>query len=168
MLSEPQQKDVWERWLAAEMRANYFGDLAGRYTFRQNLLVWLTLFSTSGAAFSLVTDWVPREYAWVKPALAFLAAGLSLMNVVFQNQRRSFECADLHFRWNRLAADYEILWNDMYSSVADSTLATLREKGAELSRSGMGIPYRERIMSKWEDHVIQHRLGQAPQVHAPA
>jgi len=27
----------------------------------------------------------------------------------------------------------------------------------------MGIGYRQRIMSKWEDHVTQHRVQQQPE-----
>ena len=158
MLSALEQKDIWERWLASEMRANYFGDLAGRYAFRQSLITWLTLLSTSGAAFSLVTDWVPPSFGWIKPALAFFAAGLSLLNVTFQNQKRSVECSELQFRWNRLASDYEALWNNMYGDEAHSTLAKLKEKSAELSKSSMVVPYSERVMSKWENYVIEHRV----------
>jgi hypothetical protein len=33
----------------------------------------------------------------------------------------------------------------------------------------MGIGYRQRIMSKWEYHVTQHRVQQQPpRLHAPA
>jgi hypothetical protein len=160
MLSELQRTDLWERWLAAEMRANYFADMASRFSFRQSFLVWLTLLASSGAAAALVSDWVPKEFAWIKPALAFLAAGLSLLNLVFQNQKKATESSDLHFHWNRLACEYEDLWGDIYSESAADTLAKLREKGRELSKSGVsaGIGYNERIMLKWENHVLQHRV----------
>jgi len=165
MLSELQRKDVWERWLASEMRASYFADMATRYSFRQSMLTWLTLLSSSGAAFAIVTDWVPANLSWIKPALAFFTAGLSLMSLVFQNQKRSFDCSELHFGWNRLASEYEALWNDMYSEDAVSNLSKLTEKSAELSKTSTAIPYKKRIMAKWEDYVLQHR---APQHGSPA
>jgi hypothetical protein len=160
MLSELQQRDVWERWLAAEMRANYFGDMATRYSHRQSMLTWLTLLSSSGAAFAIVTDWLPAHLSWIKPALAFLTAGLSLLSLVFQNQKRSFDCSELHFKWNRLASEYEALWNDMYAEDALPRLSKLTEKGAELSKTSTAIPYHRRVMVKWEDHVLQHRAPQ--------
>src|SRR5213593_2765030 len=81
MLSEFQQKVVWEEWLSAEMRANYFADLAGRYQANQRLLTWLTLIFSSGAATTLLSDWLPRTFGWVRPVLALSAAGVSFFSL---------------------------------------------------------------------------------------
>jgi len=153
MLSEHQQKNVWEGWLSSEMRANYFADLSGRYQRRQQYLTWLTLVFSSGAFGTLVTDWVPKGWA---PVLALLTVCLSLASLVAQNQKKAFECSDLHFRWSRLASDYEALWDDMYSEEAVSRLRALDERGAELSRSGTALPYKENVMKKWQRHVERH------------
>ncbi|MBI1956573.1 MAG: hypothetical protein HYS38_09290 [Acidobacteria bacterium] len=156
MLSQLQQKNVWENWLSSEMRANYFADLANRYQFRQSMLTWLTLLSSSGAALAVVTDWAPRGLGWIKAALVLVTAALSLLSLVQQNQKRAMECSDLHFRWNRLAGEYEALWDDMYADDAELKFKLLAEKTAELSKSSTAFPYRERIMLKWQDHVERH------------
>jgi len=49
MLSEPQQKRVWDGWLSAENRANYFADLSRGYHRKQRLVTWAMLVLSSGA-----------------------------------------------------------------------------------------------------------------------
>ena len=156
MLSTLQQKNVWENWLSSEMRANYFADLANRYQFRQRALTWFALIFSSGAALAIVTDWAPPGFEWIKAALALLTAAVSFLSLVQQNQKSAMECSDLHFRWNRLASEYESLWDDMYADDAELKLKALGEKEAELSRSSTAFPYRERVMLKWQNHVEKH------------
>jgi uncharacterized protein YndB with AHSA1/START domain len=43
MLSDLQRQRVWEAWLSAEIRANYFAELSGYYHRLQRALTWLTL-----------------------------------------------------------------------------------------------------------------------------
>lgn len=88
--------------------------------------------------------------------LTALAAALSVLSIVMQNPKKYAECADLHFKWNRLAGDYKGLWNETYSDDAASILARLNEKGAELSKTGMWIAYKKKTLLKWENHVLQH------------
>lgn len=156
MLSELQQKSVWEGWLASEIRANYFADLCHQYQVRQQVITWLILAFSSGAFLALVADWLPRGFGWVRPTLAAVTAGLSLWSLVAQNQKHATDCSELHFGWNKLSAEYEALWDDMYSVQAAARLAALRDKTAELSKSGTHLPNRRALMEKWEDHVIQH------------
>jgi hypothetical protein len=163
MLSQLKQRNVWENWLASEMRSNYFADLANRYQFRQGAFTWLTLLFSSGAAFAVVTDWAPAGFGWIKAALALVTAAVSLLSLVQQNQKRATDCSDLHFRWNRLASEYETLWGDMYAEDAETKLKLLTEKTAELSKSSTAFPYRERIMLKWQEHVERHH-GISPTV----
>jgi len=66
------------------------------------------------------------------------------------------ECSDLHFRWNRLASEYEGLWDNLYADDAELKLKMLTEKTAELSKSSTVFPYRERVMLKWQNHVEKH------------
>ena len=156
MLSELQQKNVWENWLSSEMRANYFADMANHYQSWQRALTWLTLIFSSGAALAIVTDWTPLGFEWIKVVLALLTAAVSFLSLVQQNQKSAMECSDLHFRWNRLASEYEALWDDMYADDAELKLKLSAEKTAELSRSGTAFPNRERLMLKWQDHVQRH------------
>lgn len=160
MLSELQQKDVWEGWIGSEIRANYFADMAQRYQTHQKILTWTTLLLSSGAAFTLIADWLPPDLQWVKAALALLTAGVSFSMLLQQNQKRTTECADLHFRWNRLASEYKSLWGNMYSEEAADRLRELEEREAELSKSSMTIPNKTRTMLKWQNYVQeQHGLA---------
>jgi hypothetical protein len=99
--------------------------MCGRYQFQHKLLTLMTLLFSSGAAATLMTDWLPRHLQWVRPVLALLAAAISFLAVLQQNLRRVTECADLHFRWNRLSSEYKALWDDMYSSDALNRLRAL-------------------------------------------
>jgi hypothetical protein len=162
MLSELQQKEVWEGWLGAEIRANYFADMCGHYDFQQKLVTWLILFVSCGAAVTFLADWPHADVQWIKPALSLLAAGLSLFSLVQQNQKRTTDCADLHSRWSKLGNEYKALWDDMYSQNAPETLRRLEEKEVELSKNSTSIPNKGRRMSKWQDYVLrQHKLAPA-------
>ena len=159
MLSELQQKDVWEGWIGAEIRANFFASRCAYYQTQQKVLTWLILVFSSGAAVSFLANGVPE---WVKPTLALLTAAVSIFSLVQQNQKRSTDCADLHFRWNRLGSEYKALWDDFYSPDSPSKLQALEEKEAELSKSSTVIPNDERAMLKWQDYVQrQHGLASA-------
>jgi hypothetical protein len=161
MLSDLQQKSVWEGWLSSEIRSNYFADLCYSYQRRQRVLSWLILAFSSGAFASVVIDWIPADFGWIKAALAFLTVALSLWLLIAQNQKSSTDCSDLHFRWNRLAAEYQTLWDHMYSDGAAAQLETLTAKSAELSKSGTVFPNKPKLMEKWQDHVVRHHAADA-------
>lgn len=154
-LSEPQANMVWEEWLAAEVRANYFADLCATFHRRQNVAIWATLVLSSGAALTLISniDWLP---AAIVPVLAFMAAGVSLYSLVAQNPKSASDCADLHSRWNKLAMEYRDLWQNWYAEDATAKLARMNERAAEISKSGTAYRYEPKRMAKWEDLVVQH------------
>jgi hypothetical protein len=155
MLNELQQKRVWEGWLSAEIRANYFADLSRRYHYRQRLATWSTLFLSSGAAVAFVAG-LPREYAWVAPILSLLTAAVSAYSLVMQNQKSAMDSADLYFRWNKLAGEYERLWESMYSEDALAQLSALEERAAELSKVATAFPVKRKQLLKWQQHVEMH------------
>ena len=159
MLTPLQQKRVWEGLLGAEIRANYFADLSGRYAQKQRLSTWCTLFSSSGAAVSLLAS-LPGEWAWIRPALAIITAAISLYSVVMQNQKSAVDSSDLHARWSRLANEYQRLWEDTYAESAYERLNVLAAREEELSMAGTAFPNRRRLMEKWEDHVIAHHAAE--------
>ena len=154
MLTEPQITDVWEGWLASEIRADYFAELVTRYQGRQSLLSWLTLLLSSGAFASALRDWQPEHFN-LPAAFALLAAGISGYSLIISNQKRAFECSNLHSRWTRLAQEYKTLWSNLYSEDAAEKLARLDEKSNEISVSGNTLPNDERLMLKWENYVLQ-------------
>ncbi len=156
VLSQTQQRAVWEGWLGAEIRAYYFADLGYRDQRRQQLVTWLTLASSSGAAVTLIADWLPPDLGWIRPVLALATAGLSLWTLVAHYQKNATDSADLHFRWNTLAARYQALWDHMYDPDAPVTLQQLKQIAAEISKSSMALPYDADRMGKWQDLVEAH------------
>lgn len=154
MLSEAQIKRVWEGMLAAEIRANYFADLSERYARNQRLATWLTLFLSSGASATFLIHDLPSDLSILRPTLTLATAGLSLYSVIRQNQKQSVDSADLHARWNRLAHDYQKLWEDVYGEGALETLDALGDRAIELSKAGTAFPNDVGRMLKWEQHVV--------------
>jgi len=161
MLTDFQQKELWEKWLAAEIRSNYFADLCGRFQRSHNLLTWIALVSSSGAAAGFLTHFPD----WLKAGLILIVAAISFYSIVQQSVKKVAECSDLSFRWNSLAIQYQELWNYAYSDEAESTFQTLLQKGADISRSGQTLPNDEKAMLKWEEHVLKHRI---PNYGSPA
>jgi len=160
MLSEAQQRRVWEGMLSAEIRANYFAELSGKYHRKQRVVTWVILFLSSGAAATFLYTGLPAEVAsWLPPVLALLTAALALRNLVAQYPKLAFDSADLHSRWSRLASQYEGLWENVYTDDARERLQKLTEEGIELSRMGNPFPYHEKAMLKWQDHVERHHAA---------
>ena len=156
MLSEYEQKIVWDGLLGAEIRAAYFAELSGRYMRRQRLLVLGSLVMSSAAFLSLVTVAVPPNLEWVKPTLTLLAAILSAWSLVAKNERSSIDSADLHFRWNMLAIDFDGLWADSFGDGASVRLAELRKREAEISKSSTAFPDDGSLMERCQDNVLMH------------
>ncbi|MGH9661894.1 MAG: hypothetical protein ACRD96_25320, partial [Bryobacteraceae bacterium] len=61
MLSDAQIKRLWENMLSAEIRANYFAELAERFSRRQRYATWGVLFLSSGAFASFAFRDLPSE-----------------------------------------------------------------------------------------------------------
>jgi len=163
MLSEAQQRRVWEGMLSAEIRANYFAELSGKYHRKQRVVTWAILFLSSGAAATFLYIGLPAEVAsWLPPVLALLTAALALRILVAQYPKLAFDSADLHSRWSRLASKYEALWENVYADDAGERLQKLTEEGIELSRLGNPFPYHEKAMLKWQDHVERHHAAHVP------
>jgi hypothetical protein len=152
MLTRLQQKDVWDGWLGSEMRSNYFADLAGRYQRTQNLITWGILVMSSGTFATLLADWVPPQYKWVRPVLAFLAGALSLRSILAKNERKAIDCSDLFFQWGSLAQEFKNVWDNMYDKSAPEKLQSSQAKTLELSRRCTNLPNKEALLLKWENH----------------
>lgn len=71
------------------------------------------------------------------------------------------DCSDLHFRWNKLAMEYQDLWNAGDVEDADRRLGQLNERRAEASKSGTAFPYSKRRMLRWYELVVEHRAPKA-------
>ena len=156
MLSEYQQKTVWDNMLSADIRAAYFAELSGRYLSRQRWLNVGTLLLSSGAFLSLVTTVLPPTLSWIRALLAFSAAALSTWSFVAKNERGSIDSADLHFRWKMLALEYASIWGNVEDDLAFTRLVELEKREAELSKSSVSFPDDETLMTKCQDYVVMH------------
>jgi hypothetical protein len=158
MLSEFQQDELWRLWISAEIRADYFADMSTRYARLHSWLIWSTLFFSAGTVAAIIGN-LPDDYGWLKPALALITTALSLLSIVMQNPKKSAECAELHFKSNRLAAEYQALWSNVYSDDAEAKFANLIEKEADVSKASLAFPNKPKIVEKWERHVLEQRTG---------
>ena len=141
--------------LGAETRANYFADLVCRYNTEQKRLTWATLFLSSGALVSILTT-LPADHQWVRIILIGWSAALSLYSTVRQNQKSAVDAAKLHSRWLKIANAYREIWENVYSSDAKEKLDAATDTEAEASEASNGLPNKERLMRKWEKHVVNH------------
>ncbi len=157
MLNELQRRYVWEDWLSAQVRSSYFADLAGRHQRRQRIITWATLVSSSGAFVTIVTS-LPASVLWIRPVLAVFTAALSLWSLIAKNERCAIECSDLHFQWNTLAREYQALWEDIDAEAVPEKLKQLRDRSAQLSKTGTNQVYKPKLMLRWQEHVeLQYR-----------
>jgi hypothetical protein len=146
--------------LGAEIRADYFADLSGRLQTRQRRAIWAALVFSSGAVASVIAS-LPPAYSWIRIVLTVATAVVSAYSVAMQNQKFAVDAAELHERWNRLAKEYERIWENVYAQDALERLDALDNQAADISKAGAPFGYDERNMLKWERHVITHRLPNA-------
>ena len=157
-LSPLQQQRVWENLLAAEIRANYFAELASNYRWHQRVANFATLIFSSGAVAAFLIE--NPDLRWLRPVLAVITAAISAYTVIAQNHDRATAAMDLHVRWNKLSKQYAELWENMYADTAVTQLRKLEETADELSKNGISFPNNEKDMLKWQQHVVQHHTGQ--------
>lgn len=161
-LNELERQRLWEHWLAAEMRANYFAELAYFYRRRQQVATWSALVLSAGASVALLKG-MPDDWQWVAPTLTLLTAAVSIYSVTAQNQKQATDAAELHLGWRSVAADYQRLWESgMYSPDAKERLDAIEARSAVLSKAGTSFPANRRRLVKWQKYVEQqHHVAHA-------
>jgi hypothetical protein len=107
MLTEAQITSIWERQIAAEVRALYFADLASSYTTQKQWITGSSFFLASGAAAALVA----KSPSWVPLVLACITAVLSAYTVARGMDGATRTMSKFQFSWSELASSYEALWN---------------------------------------------------------
>jgi hypothetical protein len=151
MLTDAQIEDVWSRKLDAETRALYFGDLANRYSQRKQAITFLTFFLSSGAAATLVG----KAPAWIPLVLSVIVALLTAYSVAVGLERLVRTVAKLHYSWNRIATEYDRLWNHTYETDAESVYDDLLRESDLSELATTDAPNDQQLLGKWQDRVIQ-------------
>jgi hypothetical protein len=154
MLSGYQQNIVWQGMLGAETRSQYFAALGYRYQRQGRMLLWGSLFFSSGAFVTVLPMVLPADAVWPKVVTTLIALTISLFSVVSDSQSRSTDCQDLHSRWQLLANEYQALWANVYVQDAVDRLAAIQKTEADLSKSSTRMPDRPHLMEKCQDNVV--------------
>ncbi len=150
MLSEAQIRRVWEGLFEAKVRANYFAELSRKYQDRQSLATGLSVFFATGVVVTLLPSNPPLSFA-----ISLLAASVSLYSLVAQNSTRALESADLYRRWDKMAAEYQGIWENVLAEDAAARLQATDDKVREAGRSSVPLPANERSLLRWQEHVEQ-------------
>ena len=150
MLTPTQTDTAWRKMAEAEVRSLYFDELATRYSRQKQWIITLSFFLSSGAAITALGQVAP---IWVVGLLGLAVAGLTAYSIGFNLEDKAVSMAKLHASWERLAHDYERLWNRWYESDAERVLDELRHRAIELSEAGVKAPYRPDRIKRWSKHV---------------
>jgi hypothetical protein len=157
MLSELQQNRVWEGWFSAEVRANYFADLAGAYHQRQSWATWAAVFSSSGAVIAFLAN-LPTRHLLISASL----------NTLWERVRYPFLTLD------DLMAHLEV-WRSPGAQRRGTRAASqlppggrrLGRRGRQLASAGAGRPaqpdqHPERSRSQGRDCLLHRADGRGP------
>ncbi|MBI4876782.1 MAG: hypothetical protein HY822_19265 [Acidobacteria bacterium] len=159
-MSDEQIRRVWEGLLTSEILANYFAELANGYHRRQRLTTWAALVLSSGTLVSLLLS-VPDNWVWLRPFLALLTAGISAYSVAVQNQKLATDSADLYAKWDKLASEFQAIWENVHADDALQRLFRCEETQREISKAATAFPNREKRMLKWQAYVEERHRASA-------
>jgi hypothetical protein len=151
MLNDHQIKKVWQNMLAAEARALYFGDLAGRYTAYKQWMTGITFFLSSGAAATIIA-----KYHWIPVTLSLVVACISAYSMAVNLEGKIGTMTKLHSTWNNIAMAYERLWNHTYGPNAEDELDKIIQLEDEPSQlATTSAPNDQELLDKWQQRVFR-------------
>jgi len=159
MLTDFQRTQVWENMLAAETRSLYFGDLASRYTRQKQWITGLSFFFSSSAAASLIG----KAPEFVPIVLSLAVAGMTAYSIAVGLDRRIATMAKLHSAWDRIAQEYNRLWNHTTGDDAENRFEQILEMSREPSDlATTDAPNDQKLLGQWQDRVfaMYHLTGQ--------
>jgi hypothetical protein len=155
-LTQDQISRVWENLLAAETRSLYFGDLTTRYTREKQWITGLSFFLSSGAAATLIA----KSPNWVPIVLATITAIITAYAMAVNLDGRIATMSKLHSSWNRLASDYDRLWNHAYDHDSEEILEEIVARERDASELAVtDAPNEKKLLEQWQQHVFEsHQL----------
>jgi hypothetical protein len=151
MLTEFQLNRVWENMLAAETRSLYFGDLASRYTRQKQWITGLSFILSSGAAATVIAKSPP----YVPVLLALAVSVATAYSIALNLDGKIATMVKLHSSWNRIAAEYDRLWNHAQDPDAEFQLSRIIESEREPSElATTEAPNNQKLLGEWQDRVF--------------
>jgi hypothetical protein len=150
VLTENEQKSVWDKMIQAEVRSYYFAALASHYTKEKQIITGISFFLSSGAAATLVA----KLPSYIPIVLSIIAAILAAYSIAINLDKRVIALSKLHTQWAQLCSDYEHLWNHLNDEDAAQTYQELLDRGRKASESSLDLPYDEKTLNKWTDFVF--------------
>ena len=157
MLSDYQQKIVWEGMLGAETRAQYFARMSSLFQKYQKILTWTNLVLTSSATLALLAT-MPDCYKWIPKVLALFATIGSTWLLVSRYERNAMGMTELHRRWNTLALKYRTLWANCYEEDAQARLDEAQKEEVAISAESVAFPNNRSLMKESQLNVqMLHR-----------
>lgn len=85
-----------------------------------------------------------------------------MWRVTSQTYKRAVDCSDLHVRWQKVATEYEQLWENVYHPDAQESLNRVDALADDISKPGIAIGrYDKKLMTKYWDQVIRTRTAHA-------
>lgn len=151
MLNEVQIRRVWDGMLAAETRSLYFGDLASRYTRQKQWITGISFFLSSGAAASIIS----KAPEWIPLVLALIVAASTAYAMAVNLDGKIATMTKLYSSWNRIAAEYDRLWNHTYDDDAEDQLNQIIQSEREPSElATTDAPNNQKLLGEWQDRVF--------------
>jgi hypothetical protein len=169
-LSDFQRAQLWEQWIGAAARTLYYSALANRFSAWQNGISGMSLFlsgSTVGAfmASPLVASapWIGPLLPWLKVVLPLGTGAMSVVALIKQYTKKSYECSELYSKWGKLELECKALWGCMYETNAPLRLTAIQERSLEISAPSIrSMPNKKKLMAKCQDEAtanISNSLG---------
>lgn len=151
-LTQTQQERVWENMLAAETRSLYFGDLASRYSLQKQWITGVSFFLSSAAAATVVA----KAPAVIPATTAMISALANAYSIAVGLDKRIQTMAKLHSSWNRIAAEYQNIWDHMDADDAEGRFLKVIDLEREPSEiATTSAPNDQKLLGKWQDVVLQ-------------
>ena len=116
----------------------------------------MSFFLSSGAAATLIG----KSPTWVPVVLATFTAIITAYAMAGNLDGRIATMAKLHSSWNRLAGDYDRLWNHAYDDDSEETLEDIIARETDASELAVtNAPNNKKLLEQWQQHVFEsHQL----------
>ena len=164
-IPETEAGQVWRAMREARVRSLYFGELAARYTRRQQWVQGLSLAFGSAAFVTLVREPWPLVAAGCAAVVAVANVWATATNL---NQTQA-TLVMLRTAWEGLRLEYGDVWSNWYRDGAEAKFEALQRRSNDLGMlANAGVPWDRKTVRRWEDFVDSEWSREDAECPAPA